>query len=271
MRGKHMAQYKYKLGFIGAGNMARAISSGLITQGLMNESDIIMGDVNKDITVGNIAVTDNMNIIFNECEYIILSIKPQVFASVSASLATVKAKAVISIMAGINSYAIKAALPINVAAIRVMPNTPCAVGKGMVVIADNDAGDEINAFVKSIFDTTGETLFLPEAAFDAVTSVSGSGPAYVYYFIRSMIKGGMDGGLSEEASKALTLATFVGAAEMVKASSDTLDILIDRVCSKGGTTIQAVNCYDESNLDGIIREGIKRCFNRSAELSGISR
>ena len=92
-----MAQYKYKLGFIGAGNMARAISSGLITQGLMNESDIIMGDVNKDISVGNIAVTDDMNIIFNECEYIILSIKPQVFASVSASLATVKAKAVISI------------------------------------------------------------------------------------------------------------------------------------------------------------------------------
>ncbi|MDE6550744.1 MAG: pyrroline-5-carboxylate reductase [Clostridia bacterium] len=263
-----MKQYKYKLGFVGAGNMARAISSGLIGQGLMSESDIIMGDINKDIKVGGITVTDDISHVLGECEYIILSIKPQVFNGISASLASVKAKAVISIMAGICSQDIKRVLPDGVAAIRVMPNTPCAIGKGMVVIADNDAGDEINGFVKSIFDTTGDTLFLPEQAFDAVTSVSGSGPAYVYYFIRSMIKGGIDGGLSEESSKALTLATVIGAAEMVKHSSESLDVLIDRVCSKGGTTIQAVNCYDECNLDGIIREGMKRCFNRSAELSG---
>ena len=107
---------------------------------------------------------------------------------------------------------------------------------------------------------------MPESLFDAVTGVSGSGPAYVYYFIRSMIRGGVDAGLDEAVAEKLTLATVQGAAEMVRRSSDDLDTLIDKVCSKGGTTIQAVNCFDEKDFDGVVREGMARCVARSKEL-----
>lgn len=263
-----MTEYKYKLGFIGAGNMAKAISGGLLNSALIKHSDMIMSDINTNIKVGNITVINDIDYVIRECEYVILSVKPQIFPDIAIHLSNAKCRAVISIMAGIDSANLKKYLPDDVFAIRVMPNTPCAVGKGTVVIAENDADSNINHFVKSIFDTTGTSLFLPENLFDAVTSVSGSGPAYVYYFIRAMINGGLDGGLDEKSSRLLTLSTFEGAVKMIRESSESIDVLIDRVCSKGGTTIQAVNCYDDNNLDGVIREGMKKCLLRSKELSG---
>ena len=102
---------------------------------------------------------------------------------------------------------------------------------------------------------------------DAVTAISGSGPAYVYYFIQSMIKAGIKNGLTEEQSKELTLQTFVGAVEMVKHSNDDLDTMIDRVCSKGGTTIQAIDTFRYYELEDKIIEGIDKCKLRSEELS----
>ncbi|MDE7209221.1 MAG: pyrroline-5-carboxylate reductase, partial [Clostridia bacterium] len=106
-----------------------------------------------------------------------------------------------------------------------------------------------------------------EKYFDAVTSISGSGPAYVYYFIKAMIDGGIKGGLSFDQSKELTIATMIGASKMVANSSEELDTLIQKVCSKGGTTIQAIDTFREKSIDKSIIEGIEKCRKRSEELS----
>lgn len=262
----NMTNFSYKLGFIGAGNMGKAIASGILSHGLLTENDILMSDINPEASFGNVKIVADAANVLENCEYVILSVKPQIFPSITDKVRAAKCRCLISIMAGVAVKTIKDAAPQNAKVIRVMPNTPCSIGKGITAIAQNDAGEECNTFAKRIFDTTGETVSLPESLFDAVTGVSGSGPAYVYYFIRSMIRGGTDAGLSEDVAQKLTLATVQGAAEMVRHSSESLDVLIDKVCSKGGTTIQAVNCFDEKDFDGTVREGMARCVARSKEL-----
>lgn len=261
-----MKNYSYKLGFIGAGNMGKAIASGILSHGMLKEADILMSDVDPKAQFGNVRIVPDCSEVLDECEYVILSVKPQIFPTLTDKIKAGKCRCIISIMAGVAVKTIKEAAPAGAKVIRVMPNTPCSIGRGITAIAQNDADKECNDFAEQVFATTGETVSLPEELFDAVTGVSGSGPAYVYYFIRSMIRGGIDAGLEEQVAKKLTLATVSGAAEMVKRSSDSLDILIDKVCSKGGTTIQAVNCFDEKALDGAIREGMARCVARSKEL-----
>ena len=122
-------------------------------------------------------------------------------------------------------------------------------------------------FVVNIFNTISKTILIQEDYFDAVTSVSGSGPAYVYYFIKAMIDGGVKGGLSFEQSKDLAIGTVIGASKMIERSSDNLDTLIEKVCSKGGTTIQAINTFRENNVAENIIKGIDNCRRRSEELS----
>ena len=261
-----MTNYSYKLGFIGAGNMGKAIASGILSHGLLTEKDILMSDIAPNASFGNVKIVADAAEVLKNCEYVILSVKPQIFPAITDNVKAGACRCLISIMAGVAVDTIRSAAPDGAKVIRVMPNTPCSIGRGITAIAQNDAGEECNAFAKSIFDTTGETVSLPESLFDAVTGVSGSGPAYVYYFIRSMIRGGVDAGLDEAVAEKLTLATVQGAAEMVRRSSDDLDTLIDKVCSKGGTTIQAVNCFDEKDFDGVVREGMARCVARSKEL-----
>ena len=113
----------------------------------------------------------------------------------------------------------------------------------------------------------GGVVILDESKFDAVTSVSGSGPAYVYMFAKGMIEGGMNGGLSYEESKQLALNTIIGAADLALNSEENLDTLVDKVCSKGGTTIEAVEVYKDRNLVEIVAEGVEACRKKSALLS----
>ena len=260
-------KYTYKLGFLGAGNMAKAIARGIIKSKILDASQIIMSDPNVTENVDGIKVISNNDIIFNECEYVLLAIKPQVFSSVIETINNPNVNTIISIMAGVKMAKIKAAIP-SARVIRIMPNLPASVGSGMAGIAiDNDAGRIANEFTKSIFDSVGETIFVEEKDLDAVTAISGSGPAYVYYFIQSMVKAGQKYGFSYEDSLKLTLQTFQGAIDMVKNSNDSLDIMIDRVCSKGGTTIQAIDTYRHYDIENKIIEGMDKCKARSEELS----
>ena len=260
-------EYKFKLGFLGAGNMAKAIARGIVKSKILDTNQIIMSDPNVSGDVDGIKVISDNNVIFNDCEYVLLAIKPQVFMQIADDFKDAKVENVFSIMAGVKMAKIRAVLP-NAGVIRIMPNLPASVGAGMAGIAkDNNASKEANQFVKAIFESVGNAIFVEEKDLDAVTAISGSGPAYVYYFIQSMIKAGQKYGLSEEDSKALTLQTFVGAVEMVKHSTEPIDIMIDRVCSKGGTTIQAVDTYRNYDLEGKIIEGMDKCKARSEELS----
>ncbi|NLZ25869.1 MAG: pyrroline-5-carboxylate reductase, partial [Clostridiales bacterium] len=119
----------------------------------------------------------------------------------------------------------------------------------------------------SLFSSFGKTVVLEEKYFDAVTAVSGSGPAYVYMFIKSMVDAGAALGLDRETAKYLTVQTFAGAAKMVEDSPFDIETLINNVCSKGGTTIQAVESFRDDGLEEIIKKGMEKCYNRSKELS----
>ena len=260
-------EYRYKLGFLGAGNMAKAIANGIIKSNILKADEVIMSDPFVTGTVAGINVINDNKVIFNDCEYVLLAVKPQIFNQIVDDLKETKVKNVISIMAGVKMANIRSILP-NAQVIRIMPNLPASVGAGMAGIAkDNNASKEANDFTKAVFDSVGKAIFVNESDLDAVTAISGSGPAYVYYFIQSMIKAGIKNGLTEEQSKELTLQTFVGAVEMVKHSNDDLDTMIDRVCSKGGTTIQAIDTFRAYDLEDKIIEGIDKCKNRSEELS----
>ncbi len=257
---------KYQLGFVGAGNMAQAIAKGIIDSNILGADEILMSN-RKGGSFEGIEITANNQDIFEKCSYIILAIKPQVFDEICADFPRINAKAIVSIMAGKSVQTLENKLDTTAKILRVMPNAPCMVCEGMNVIAANDYEQEINDFVSSIFASTGKVLFLDEKLFDSMTSISGSGPAYVYYFIKSMIDAGVQGGLSEEDSKVLTMQTFKGAIKMVENTSDSLDLLINKVCSKGGTTIQAINSFGEDKVNVAIAKGIEKCKKRSEELS----
>lgn len=263
--------YDFKLGFLGAGNMAKAIIENVITGNIVKSSDIIAShaDPSKNIGIDGITSTLDNGEVINNAEIVFIAVKPQVFSKIKESiLSNIRAKYVISMMAGVSSDSIRKHINNDFTkVIRIMPNTPCKIGKGVTAIekADIPASDK-----KMIFDillSTGELVEIEEELFDAVVSVSGSGPAYVYMFIRAMVNGGVKHGLTFEAAKKLAISTMIGASELAK-SGDNIDAMIDAVCSKGGTTIEAVNHYKESGLESIIEEGMYKCYLRSKELKG---
>lgn len=259
-------EYKYKLGFIGGGNMAKAILNGILNNNVVEKFNILISDPFLKEDICGVKVVNDNSLIFENCEYVILAIKPQIFNQICQQFGTVNSKYVISIMAGVSTQKIKSCIP-NSQIIRIMPNTPCSVGEGMSVICAKDVDQVGKQFVIQLFECIGKATFLDENKFDAVTSISGSGPAYVLYFIQSMIQGGIDGGLDIETSKLLTLQTFIGTCKMLENSNQPVEELIDKVCSKGGTTIQAIDHYRDNNLDQIINKGIEKCRLRSEELS----
>ncbi|MDE6605699.1 MAG: pyrroline-5-carboxylate reductase [Clostridia bacterium] len=258
--------YKYKLGFIGCGNMAKAIINGLLDSKLLATKDILVSTPSISAPYRGVSFSNNNQDVVSTCEYVVLAVKPQIFKAISADFTNNKCKCVISIMAGVNTDTIAKVCNCN-QVIRIMPNTPCSIGEGVSAITSFNADADSNEFVENIFKTISKVVRVEEKYFDAVTSISGSGPAYVYYFIKAMIDGGIKGGLSFDQSKELTIATMIGASKMVANSSEELDTLIQKVCSKGGTTIQAINTFREKSVDKSIIEGIEKCRKRSEELS----
>lgn len=262
--------HKFELGLLGGGNMATAIVDGVIRSGVLTPDKIIVSDPSRDrrdyFNAAGVKATDDNAELFTDAEYILLAVKPQVAAQILGEYNGKVQNKFISIMAGFSKAKIKSLLG-EVKVARIMPNTAAMVGEAMSAIDSTEFNAAEREFLYNIFNTLGKAAEIPENMFDAVTAVSGSGPAYIYMFIKAMIDGGIAAGLSEEDSKTLTLQTVIGGVKMVKHNSDTpIDTLIDRVCSKGGTTIQAVDYYRDKGLEDIIIEGMKRCKARSEEL-----
>ena len=140
------------------------------------------------------------------------------------------------------------------------------VGKGAIAVDTSLLNDAQRKFVFDVLSSTGKVVELSDSKMDAVTAVSGSGPAYIYLFMQGMIEEGIRLGLTYEQAKILTTATFEGAARLYQTSDRELDSLIDSVCSKGGTTIQAVESFRQDDLLKIISRAMKKCYDRSVEL-----
>lgn len=266
---------QYKLGVIGAGFMARAIVKGAVYSDFIKPKKIIASDLSDEAlaAMGELGVhcTKNNRDVAENCEYLLFAVKPQHFADVAESLRGVPVEKAISIMAGVRKATVRDALfEKNTKVARAMPNLPCSVGAGMVALDAEDFSDDIDdgAFVVSLFDCSGNVISVPEEKLNAVTGISGSGPAYVYLFLDGLIRAGVRQGLSEDEAKTLAVNTVAGGVEMVARSEDkSLDELVSAVCSKGGTTIQAVDSFRRDDLAGVIDRAVDACVKRAEELS----
>lgn len=264
----------FKLGVIGAGFMATALIDGAIRSKSVDKNDVFVCDVNVSALdkVGTLGVSTTLNAdeLVNKSEYVLFAVKPQSLNDVLDVIKNCSCDKFISIMAGVKKNKIKNVFP-DAKVARCMPNTPCAIGEGAVGL---DVSDFKNAndieFIKNLLSSLAKVVLVDEELLGAVTGISGSSPAYFYLFLKGIIDAGVKHGLSYEDAKTLATATMIGAGKMVQANSDkSLDELINAVCSKGGTTIQAVNVYNESGLMEITEKAIDACVNRSKELENI--
>lgn len=261
--------FKYKLGFIGFGNMAKAIYDGIVLKGILKSKDIAIFDIDaekiENTKKKKICVLSSNNEIIGNCKYVIFAVKPQSAYEIIKDIKPCE-NIIISIMAGITKSKLAENLQ-NCKIVRCMPNTPALIGLGMTAIDCNDLENNERKFVLSIFSSIGKTVELEDKYMNAVTAVSGSGPAYVYTFIDALIESGISLGLDENTSKLLTLQTIVGAYKMVQNSKESIQNLIDAVCSKGGTTIEAVNVLSDSKFKDTVKKAVNAAYSRSVELS----
>jgi pyrroline-5-carboxylate reductase len=264
-----------KVVFIGAGNMAEAIVSGMVAGNFCAPEKIIMTDVRpdrlSDLENEYDIMTSTDNRVVENAEIVVLSVKPQVMADVLREIAPVlqEETLLISIAAGISCSNIEAELENERRVVRVMPNTPALIGQGAAAIAAGTYADEADLEVaEAILQCVGLTVRVEEKELDAVTALSGSGPAYVFYLLEAMLEAAEELGLEKETARSLALQTVEGAARLMKDSGESAKTLRERVTSKGGTTEAAIHTLNDENVKGAVVKALKAAFDRSVELSG---
>ena len=263
---------RYDLGFIGAGNMAEAIARGAIRQGVVEASRMIAADpsaerLNVFRGFGVESATDNAGLI-NAADTVVLAIKPQMLTELGDAWAgfDVERHVVVSIMAGASCAKIEQAIGQPARVVRVMPNTPLMVGRGMAGVAMGPharPGDDELAM--RLFGACGEAIRVEESDLDAVTAVSGSGPAYLFYLAEAMQTAADELGLSEHA-RLLVNQTILGSAELLAQSDDPPAELRRKVTSPGGTTAAAISHLDEQRVQQTIVAALRAARDRSVEL-----
>ncbi len=260
--------------FIGGGNMASALIAGLAGK-LTAGEHIHVVDPNADALQrleSQYGVTTALGIdgALNASDVVVLAVKPQQMRDVAAALLPHLAgqPLILSIAAGIRAVDLARWLGGYSAIVRCMPNTPALIGMGitgMVATAGVNAAQQ--ALAGDIMAAVGQIVWLEhEDQIDPVTAVSGSGPAYVFYFIEAMQQAAVDMGLSEEQGRQLALATFAGAAQLAVRSDDPVPVLRDKVTSKGGTTYAALSSMEQSGVKDKIIQAIKAAAERGREL-----
>ncbi len=258
-----------KIGFIGGGNMAEAMIKGMTSHGM---KDILVSDPSEDRRLyleKNFGVdTAGSNIdVTNSCNVIILAVKPQLMESVldEISPSVTEDKTMVSIAAGITLSLLQSKLNTK-KLIRVMPNTPALVQKGMTVMSLCECfSDSDMATIREIFMSIGEVITLPEKYMDAVTAVSGSGPAFIAFFIEAMIEAGVSVGLSEDDASTLAVQTAIGTAKLLDTGMPPAKLRV-MVTSPGGTTAAGLKAFEDKGLKDMVKYSIKAAKSRSEEL-----
>ena len=261
------------ISFIGGGNMAQALIGGLLSCGLPTTRITVSDPVEQIRHVleekGIQTTADNLEAIKN-ADVVVLAVKPQVLATVLQPLkGLLSDKLVISIIAGAEIQTISDLIGGSQRIVRVMPNTPALVQTGAHGIYASEAvGKQDRELTSQILAATGLTIWLDnEAQIDAVTAVSGSGPAYFFYLMESMIRAGKNLGLEEKVATALTLQTALGAAQMAITSSNSPSELRKNVTSPNGTTQAALEVFDRAQISQNIQAALAAAQKRSQELA----
>ena len=291
-----------RLGFIGGGNMAEALARGLLEKKIFKPGDLIVSDVDpvrrrKLARSLKIETTADNQVVLSQSRALLLAVKPQNIDDVLAEMAaamrpgeqpiagparrasrsarkpaakkiTPADRLVISIAAGITLARMTTALGPGARVIRVMPNAPAMVGQGMAaLVRAPGTGRADEAFALRIFTAVGDAVALAdESLLDAVTALSGSGPAYVYLFVKALADAGVSEGLMPDLATRMALKTLRGAEENMRRSPLTAAELIRIVASPGGTTEAALRKFDDLRFSDIVAGAVRAAANRSREL-----
>jgi pyrroline-5-carboxylate reductase len=260
------------IAFIGGGNMASAIIGGLVRQGLPAAQIEVVEPFaqarDKLKAQFGVAARETAGPDLQRAGLVVWAVKPQSFKEAAVQAAAHTAQALhLSVAAGIRSDSIAAWLGTQ-RIVRSMPNTPALIGKGMTALfARPGVSAEDKSWVEQVIATTGESLWVDaEADLDAVTALSGSGPAYVFFFLEAMTQAGMEMGLSREQAYRLATGTFAGASELARASQDPPEVLRQRVTSKGGTTYAAITSMENARVKELFVKALHAARERAKEL-----
>ena len=264
-------------GFIGAGKMASAMIRGMIRNGRPARS-IAASDAQAAARAslmsetGILSFPSNVEVVAN-CDVIILAVKPQVMGAVMAELrpALTERHLVVSIAAGVSLATLARGLGNHRRLIRVMPNTPALVGEGAAGYClgpGTVAGDE--ATVRGCLEAVGKAFCVPESLLDAVTGVSGSGPAFVALMIEALADGGVRVGLPRDLAQTLAAQTMLGTAKLVLETGMHPGVLKDQVASPAGTTIAGLQTLERAGVRGALIDAVAAAYNRSVELAALA-
>ena len=262
-----------KIGFIGAGNMARSLIGGLISSGVKSEhlfatdpSSETRDALTKDFAIKTFA--ENQQLV-DECDVIVFAVKPQVLKTVASELQAKETALYISIAAGIPSESLNSWLGSNKAVVRTMPNTPSLVLSGASgLFANTHVSETQKDIAESILRSVGVTVWVDhEVQLDAVTALSGSGPAYFFMVMEAMEKAGVELGLPPETARLLAIQTGFGSTKLALEMDDSPEALRKKVTSPGGTTEQAIKTFEEQGLVEIFNKAMKAANDRAEELA----
>lgn len=266
----------YRIGFIGGGNMARSLVGGLIAGGIdATRISVAEPDASKRDELSTrfgIATSQDNGTVASDVEVLVLAVKPQVMRQVVTGLAATvhePAPLLISIAAGVRAASMLRWLGQPLALVRAMPNTPALVRSGATALyASPEVSEEQRSRAESIMRAVGQTLWIDdEGLMDAVTALSGSGPAYFFLFMEALEQAAMELGLPPEAARLLTLETAQGAARMALSSDEGPALLRKRVTSPGGTTEAALGAFAEGGFETLVARAVRAACERSAELA----
>ncbi len=263
-----------RLAFVGGGNMGEALLRGLLAANLVLSKDVCVSDVREDRLAFlrqtyHVRTAANNAEAAKQAEIVLLAVKPQVMPGVLDGLleAITEDKLVISIAGGISTTFISDRFSCPVRVVRVMPNTPALVLEGMSALARGiHATAEDLEITTRLFEAVGKVVVLDEALLDAVTGLSGSGPAYIFLVIEALADGGVKMGLPREVALALSAQTVRGAARMVQETGKHPEELKDMVASPAGTTIAGLHALEQAGLRAALMNAVEAATHRSREL-----
>ena len=262
------------IGIIGAGKMGSAIIKGILKAGLVTKKQLAASDPMEELgqalasETGIRFVNDNKRLV-KESDIVLLAVKPQVIDSVLLEISDSSEdnKLFVSIAAGVPLSRLEGCLPTKTHVVRVMPNTPCLVGEGAAAYSGGrHASDDDLEKVGEIFSSVGIAIAMEEHHLDAVTALSGSGPAYVFLFIESLTAGGVQMGLSYDVALRLAIQTVHGSVLMARDTQQHIAELRDAVTSPGGTTIAGLHALEEGAFRAIVMDAISSATERSLAL-----
>jgi pyrroline-5-carboxylate reductase len=264
-----------KVAIIGCGNMGMAFAKSFIKYDLVQKSDLLLVEKSKErcesLSHGKEGVVVNtVSSEISHFDLVILAVKPQDFASLATELKEVlnDKQVILSIMAGIPIKKIQEALGHH-AVVRAMPNTPAMLGMGITGFTSAEGIAISKLFkIENLINATGRSVYIEdESMIDAVTALSGSGPAYFYYFVKHMVEAGKQMGFDESTALQFVKQTMLGAYHLINNAEMGLDDLIKAVASKGGTTEAALKTFENRHFDAAIVEGVLAAEKRAKELS----